>query len=93
MREDVSAYKKDLIVRAAIETFFEYGYHNATVDLRYLWMRQKRLQGSHFANDLESKSFRIRSNRILFGLEGFFFGLEGVPWRDARGRLPGAVGW
>ena len=26
------------------------GYH-AAVDLRYLWMRQKRLQGSHFAND------------------------------------------
>jgi crotonyl-CoA carboxylase/reductase len=26
------------------------GYH-ADVDLRYLWMRQKRLQGSHFAND------------------------------------------
>lgn len=24
---------------------------NATADLRYLWMRQKRLQGSHFAND------------------------------------------
>ncbi len=24
---------------------------NATVDLRYLWIRQKRLQGSHFAND------------------------------------------
>jgi crotonyl-CoA carboxylase/reductase len=24
---------------------------NAVVDLRYLWMRQKRLQGSHFAND------------------------------------------
>ena len=24
---------------------------NATLDLRYLWMRQKRLQGSHFAND------------------------------------------
>jgi crotonyl-CoA carboxylase/reductase len=23
---------------------------NADVDLRYLWMRQKRLQGSHFAN-------------------------------------------
>jgi crotonyl-CoA carboxylase/reductase len=28
---------------------------NATVDLRYLWMRQKRLQGSHFANDENSK--------------------------------------
>ncbi len=25
--------------------------YNATVDLRYLWMRQKRVQGSHFAND------------------------------------------
>lgn len=28
--------------------------YNATVDLRYLWMRQKRLQGSHFANDENS---------------------------------------
>ena len=29
------------------------GYH-AAVDLRYLWMRSKRLQGSHFANDEQS---------------------------------------
>lgn len=28
---------------------------NATADLRYLWMRQKRLQGSHFANDENCK--------------------------------------
>ena len=28
---------------------------NATVDLRYLWMRQKRLQGSHFANGEQAK--------------------------------------
>ena len=28
--------------------------YNATVDLRYLWMRQKRLQGSHFANTEQS---------------------------------------
>jgi crotonyl-CoA carboxylase/reductase len=28
--------------------------YNATVDLRYLWMRQKRLQGSHFANTVQS---------------------------------------
>lgn len=28
--------------------------YNATVDLRYLWMRQKRLQGSHFANAEQS---------------------------------------
>ncbi|MFN2451182.1 MAG: crotonyl-CoA carboxylase/reductase [Candidatus Dormibacteria bacterium] len=31
------------------------GYH-AAVDLRYLWMRQKRLQGSHFANDDQAAS-------------------------------------
>ncbi len=31
--------------------------YNATVDLRYLWMRQKRLQGSHFANDENSRDF------------------------------------
>jgi crotonyl-CoA carboxylase/reductase len=31
--------------------------YNAVVDLRYLWMRQKRLQGSHFANDAQSYAF------------------------------------
>jgi crotonyl-CoA carboxylase/reductase len=30
--------------------------YNATVDLRYLWMRQKRFQGSHFANDEQAKA-------------------------------------
>lgn len=30
---------------------------NATVDLRYLWMRQKRVQGSHFANDAQCEAF------------------------------------
>ncbi len=29
--------------------------YNATLDLRYHWMRQKSLQGSHFANDDEAK--------------------------------------
>jgi crotonyl-CoA carboxylase/reductase len=28
---------------------------NATLDLRYHWMRQKRFQGSHFANDGQAK--------------------------------------
>jgi len=28
--------------------------YDAVVDLRYLWMRQKRLQGSHFANDAQA---------------------------------------
>jgi crotonyl-CoA carboxylase/reductase len=31
--------------------------YNATVDLRYLWMRQKRLQGSHFANGVQAQEF------------------------------------
>jgi len=30
--------------------------YNAVADLRYLWMRQKRFQGSHFANDEQSKA-------------------------------------
>jgi crotonyl-CoA carboxylase/reductase len=30
--------------------------YNATVDLRYHWMHQKRLQGSHFANDEQSEA-------------------------------------
>jgi len=32
------------------------GYH-AVADLRYLWVRQKRLQGSHFANDEQAAAF------------------------------------
>jgi len=31
--------------------------YNAVVDLRYLWMRQKRFQGSHFANDEQAYGF------------------------------------
>jgi len=31
--------------------------YNADVDVRYLWMRQKRLQGSHFANDEQAYAF------------------------------------
>jgi crotonyl-CoA carboxylase/reductase len=30
--------------------------YNATLDLRYHWMRQKRFQGSHFANDHDARS-------------------------------------
>jgi crotonyl-CoA carboxylase/reductase len=31
--------------------------YNAVADLRYLWMRQKRFQGSHFANDEQAYAF------------------------------------
>jgi crotonyl-CoA carboxylase/reductase len=30
--------------------------YNATLDLRHHWMRQKRLQGSHFANDDQART-------------------------------------
>ncbi len=39
--------------------------YNATVDLRYLWMRQKRLQGSHFANDVQSNQMNELALRGL----------------------------
>jgi crotonyl-CoA carboxylase/reductase len=35
--------------------------YSAVADLRYLWMRQKRFQGSHFANDEQSEAF----NRLV----------------------------
>jgi len=35
--------------------------YNAVADLRYLWVRQKRLQGSHFANDEQAAAF----NRLV----------------------------
>lgn len=40
--------------------------YNATVDLRYLWMRQKRFQGSHFANFEQASAFNdmLRDGRL-----------------------------
>ncbi|MHB8874934.1 MAG: crotonyl-CoA carboxylase/reductase [Myxococcaceae bacterium] len=40
--------------------------YSPVVDLRYLWMRQKRLQGSHFANDEQANAFNelVRGERI-----------------------------
>jgi crotonyl-CoA carboxylase/reductase len=35
--------------------------YNATMDLRYHWMRQKRFQGSHFANDEQAEGI----NRLV----------------------------
>jgi crotonyl-CoA carboxylase/reductase len=39
---------------------------NAVADLRYLWMRQKRLQGSHFANDEQAGAYNdlVRAGKI-----------------------------
>lgn len=40
--------------------------YNAVVDLRYLWMRQKRFQGSHLFNDHQARAFNelVREGRI-----------------------------
>jgi crotonyl-CoA carboxylase/reductase len=48
--------------------------YNAVVDLRYLWMRQKRFQGSHFANDEQSNSFNqlVVDGKIDPGLSQVF---------------------
>src|SRR2546425_9699121 len=48
--------------------------YQAVADLRYLWMRQKRLQGSHFANDDQSAAFNqmVVDGRIDPCLSGTF---------------------
>src|SRR5262249_53104323 len=40
--------------------------YNAVADLRYLWMRQKRFQGSHFANDEQAKALNdmVLANKV-----------------------------
>ena len=40
--------------------------YNATMDLRYQWMRQKRFQGSHFANDEQAKGLNdlVLANKV-----------------------------
>lgn len=40
--------------------------YNADIDLRYLWMRQKRLQGSHYANLRQVRQvIQLAADRIL----------------------------
>ena len=54
--------------------------YNAVADLRYLWMRQKRLQGSHFANDQQASEFNelVARGRIDPCLTQTF-GFDGIP--------------
>lgn len=46
--------------------------YSAVVDLRYLWTRQKRLQGSHYANTDQARAFNdlVREGRIIPTIEG-----------------------
>ncbi|MGH2764297.1 MAG: crotonyl-CoA carboxylase/reductase [Actinomycetota bacterium] len=54
--------------------------YSAVADLRYLWMRQKRLQGSHFANDEQAEAFNrmVIDGRIDPCLSRAF-PFEGIP--------------
>ena len=54
--------------------------YNAMTDLRYLWMRQKRFQGSHFANDTQSAEFNqlVLNGRIDPCLTQTF-NFDGIP--------------
>jgi crotonyl-CoA carboxylase/reductase len=54
--------------------------YNAMSDLRYLWMRQKRFQGSHFANDQQAEEFNtlVLRGRIDPCLTQTF-GFDGIP--------------
>jgi crotonyl-CoA carboxylase/reductase len=53
---------------------------SAMVDLRYLWMRQKRFQGSHFANDEQAAAF---NQMVIDGkidpCVSHVFPFEGIP--------------
>jgi crotonyl-CoA carboxylase/reductase len=54
--------------------------YSAGVDLRYLWMRQKRLQGSHFANDTQAAALNrlVADGRIQPCLSATF-GFDEIP--------------
>ena len=56
---------------------------NATVDLRYLWMRQKRLQGSHFANDAEA----IGINNLVISGQVDPCLSQTFTWKNCRRRI------
>jgi crotonyl-CoA carboxylase/reductase len=54
--------------------------YNAVVDLRYLWMRQKRFQGSHFANDEQAYAFnQLVVDGKIDPCVGRVFGFDGIP--------------
>ena len=53
---------------------------NAVVDLRYLWMRQKRFQGSHFANDEQAGAFnRLVLDKKINPCLGHAYSFEEIP--------------
>ena len=66
--------------------------YSATVDLRYHWVRQKRLQGSHGTNDEQATAFNelVRSGAIdpCLGQVLAFEEIGEAHQQMAEGRLP-----
>jgi crotonyl-CoA carboxylase/reductase len=52
--------------------------YNLTMDARYLWMHQKRVQGSHFANLMQAAS----ANRLVLAQRVDPCMSEVYAWRD-----------
>ena len=52
--------------------------YNLTFDVRYVWMHQKRLQGSHFAHLKQASA----ANRLMIEKRIHPFMSEVLPWED-----------
>jgi crotonyl-CoA carboxylase/reductase len=66
--------------------------YSATVDVRYLWTRQKRLQGSHGANDEQARAYNdlVREGRIdpCLGRVIGFHELPQAHYEMGEGKIP-----
>jgi crotonyl-CoA carboxylase/reductase len=63
--------------------------YNLDFDVRYLWMRQKEILGSHFANAYEcNKANELIESGQIRPVLWRTLGFEGVPARRVRGRRP-----
>jgi crotonyl-CoA carboxylase/reductase len=66
--------------------------YSATVDLRYHWTRQKRLQGSHGTNDEQARAYNdlVHAGKIdpCLGRVVRFEDLPTVHWEMGRGDVP-----
>lgn len=54
--------------------------YNLTMDARYVWMRQKRIQGSHFANLYQAnQANEMMINRLIDPLMSECFSWDNIP--------------
>jgi len=66
--------------------------YSAMVDVRYLWTRQKRFQGSHGSNDEQAKAFNdlVRAKKLdpCLGRVIRFDGLPAAHYEMGEGEAP-----